>query len=209
MIAKVASKKFELDKIMRRRASAENGGETDDYRFLPIAEDAEYYTEAPSKPKPLGVSFDLGNLQPPVSGSSSSTGMPIRQGIVNEKREVLSRHPDNFVIGDETLIERRFESSDVMETVLRGVQLITGTMSSDTTRVGRSTTPKYQKATSRNPVRNSTARGDSGSRNTGAERYNAGAQAAVGERSQSSHHANQQAEMENCMLRGRHQSPRK
>ena len=88
------------------------------------------------------------------------------------------------------MIERRLESSDVMETVLRGAQPIKGTMSSDTTRVGRSTTPQSQKATSRSPVRNSSRKRDSGARSTGAERCYAGAQAAVGERSQSSHYAN-------------------
>ena len=109
---------------------------------------------------PLGVSVDLGNLRPPVRGASSSTGMPIREGIVNEKREVFSRPPDNFVIGDETMIERGFESSNVMETVLRDAQPVNGTMSSDTTRAGRSTTPKHQKATSRSPVRNSSRKRD-------------------------------------------------
>ena len=75
----------------------------------------------------------------------SSIGMPISEGIVDEKREVFSRPLDKFVIGDETMIERRFESSDVMETVLRGAQPVKGMMSSDTTRVGRSTTPNTRR----------------------------------------------------------------
>ena len=63
----------------------------------------------------------------------SFSGMPIREGSVNEKREVLFQTPpDNFVIGDETMIERRFESSDVIETVLRDAQPIKGTISFDT-----------------------------------------------------------------------------
>ena len=79
--------------------------------------------------------------------------MPIREGIVNETREVFSKPPDNFVIGDGTMVERRFEGSDVMETVLRAVQPVEGTMSSDTPRGGCSMTPKYQKHSSRSCVR--------------------------------------------------------
>ena len=49
-----------------------------------------------------------------------------------------------------------------METVLCAVQLVKGTMSSDTPRGGRSTTPKYQKHSSRSPVRASSRKRDSG-----------------------------------------------
>ena len=119
--------------------------------------------------------------------------MQIREGIVNEKREVFSRPPDNFVIGDEAMIERRFESSDVMETVLRDGQPVKGTMSSDTTRAGRSTTPKHQKATSRSPVRNSSRKRDSDAKGTSTDRHYAGAQAARGEKFQPYHSASQQA----------------
>ena len=87
---------------------------TDQIHF-PIVASVESDTNAPTKPRAFGVSVDLGKLRPPVRGTSSSTGMPIREGIVNEKREVFSRPPDNPVIGDETMIGRRFESSDVME----------------------------------------------------------------------------------------------
>ena len=93
-----------------------------------------------------------------------------------------------------------------METVLRDAQPVKGTMSSDTTRAGRSTTPKHQKATSRSPVRNSSRKIDSGAKGTSTERHYAGTQAARGERSQPNNYASQQAEMENCMLRGRNQS---
>ena len=102
-----------------------------------------------------------------------------------------SKPPDHLVIGDEAMNERRFERFDVMETVLLGVQPIKGTMSSDTPRVGCSTTPKYQKTSSRSLVRNSSRKRDSGARSTGGERHDAGAQAAVGDRSQSSHYADQ------------------
>ena len=57
------------------------------------------------------------------------------------------------------MTERRFESSDVMETVVRAVQPVKGTMSSDTSRVGRSMTPKYQKHSSRSPAEQVLARG--------------------------------------------------
>ena len=196
MIAKAASKKAELESILRRR-SAEVDVETDDSRpiILPIVEGVETDTNAPAKQRALGVSVDLGNLRPPFRGGPSSSGMPIREGIVNEKREVFSNPPDKFVIGDETMIERRFASSGVMETVLRDAQPSEGTMSSDTPRIGRSTTPRYQKYTSRSPVRSSSRKRDSGAGDTGGERYDYSAQTSAGERSQWSHDANQQAEM--------------
>ena len=159
--------KAESEKILRR-GSAEVDVEIDDYRSISLStvEGVETDTHAPTKQRAFGVSVDLGNLRPPFRGGPSSSGMPIREGIVNEKREVFSKPLDYFVLGDETLIERRFESSDVMETVLRGVQPIHGTMSSETTRVGRSTTPKYQNTTSRSPLRNRSRKRDSGARST-------------------------------------------
>ena len=50
MVAKVASKKDELEKILRRR-SAEVDVETDDYRLihLPIVEGVESDTNAPTR----------------------------------------------------------------------------------------------------------------------------------------------------------------
>ena len=79
MIAKVASKKAELEKISRRR-SAEVDVETDDYRSinLPTMEGVESDANAPTKQRAFVVSVDLGNLRPPSRGDSSST-MPIRR----------------------------------------------------------------------------------------------------------------------------------
>ena len=107
MIAKVASKKAESEKILRRR-SAEVDVETDDYRsiHLPIAEGVESDTHAPTKQRAFGVSVDLGNIRPPVRGGPSSSSMLVREGIVNKKREVFAKPPDNVVIGDEIMIER-------------------------------------------------------------------------------------------------------
>ena len=73
------------------------------------------------------------------------------------------------------MIERSFESPGVMETELRDAQPIKGPMPSDIPRVGRSTTPRYQKHTSRSPVRNSSRKRDSGARSTGGERHDSGA----------------------------------
>ena len=53
------------------------------------------------------------------------------------------------------MFERRFEGSDVVETVLHATQPVKGTMSSDTPRAGRLTTPEYQKHSSRSPGRDS------------------------------------------------------
>ena len=102
--------------------------------------------------------------------------------------------------------ERRFESTDVLETVLDAAQQAECAMSSDTPRVGRGMIPKHLKHVSRGPVRESSRTRGPGARSTSGERHYSGAQDSVAEKSRLSHYVSRQAEMENCMLRGRKQS---
>ena len=104
------------------------------------------------------------------------------------------------------MIVRRFEGSDVMETVLHAVQPVKGAMSCDTPRVGRSVTPQVSEAFLTESCESQPRKWDSGATNTSGDRHDSGAQASAGEGSQSSHYVNQQTEMENCMLRGQNQS---
>ena len=155
VIAKLAAKKAELDKLLRRRS-------TDLHKEMILLIYQDTIAPGQAKRQAVEVTIDLGNLQPPFSrGSSSSTQMPpfgpmpIRKGIVEENWSVFFQPPAIFVIGDETMFELFFESTYVMETVLGAAQPVKGTMSSDTPRAGRSMIPTRLKHVSRGPVKES------------------------------------------------------
>ena len=95
--------------------------------------------------------------------------MPIRKDIVDEHRQVF-QPSTNFVIGDEEMLEQRFESMVGLKTVLDAAQPAKGAMFSDTPRVSRGTIPKHLKHISRGPVRESSRKRGSGAKSTSGER---------------------------------------